>query len=90
MKYMIIETFKGGDPLPIYRRARQQGRMIPDGLTFVDSWVDAALSRCFQVMECDEPTLLDTWIENWSDLVDFEVIEVLSTTEVVNQLETRL
>ena len=90
MQYMVIERFKEGDPLPVYRRARKHGRLTPENLEFVDSWVDSELGRCFQIMRCDDRALLDEWMENWSDLVDFEIIPVLSTDEVLSQLEEQL
>ena len=79
---MVIEHFKNRDPLPVYRRFREQGRLAPDGLRYVSSWIDDDLSRCFQVMESDDRALLDQWIARWSDLVDFEVIPVLTSPEV--------
>ena len=70
---MVVETFKNGDPIPVYRRFRDRGRLAPDGLSYVSSWVDANLQRCFQIMETDNHQLLDIWIAAWSDIVDFEV-----------------
>src|SRR6185295_5623514 len=74
MLYMIIERFKNGDPVPTYRRFGQQGRLIHEGLTYVSSWVSADLTHCYQVMECDDRSLLDEWIARWEDLTDFEVV----------------
>jgi hypothetical protein len=79
--YMVIEHFKNGDPAPVYRRVRQQGRLMPDGLTYVVSWVEPTLDRCYQVMEAGNRALLDEWMGNWSDLVDFEVREVITSAE---------
>jgi hypothetical protein len=79
--YMVIERFKGGDPVPVYRRFRDHGRLAPDGLTYVSSWVDTTLGCCYQLMETHDRHLLDEWIARWSDLVDFEVQEVVSSTE---------
>ncbi|HNV74810.1 MAG: DUF3303 family protein [Gemmatimonadetes bacterium] len=90
MRYMIIEHFRHGDPLPVYRRFRDQGRLAPDGLRYVDSWVTHDLAHCYQVMECDERALLDAWIANWADLVDFEVIPVHSSAEVRELVAPRL
>ncbi|MBK6304392.1 MAG: DUF3303 family protein [Gemmatimonadetes bacterium] len=90
MRYMIIEHFHHGDPLPVYRRFRDQGRLAPDGLRYVDSWVTHDLAHCYQVMECDERALLDAWIANWADLVDFEVIPVHSSAEVRELVAPRL
>jgi Protein of unknown function (DUF3303) len=77
---MVIETYRHG-PEPVYRRAAERGRMLPPGLTYVDSWVvdDAALDRCFQLMETDDPALFDEWIAAWSDLVEFEVVPVIGS-----------
>jgi hypothetical protein len=77
---MVIETFKRG-ARPVYERAAEQGRMLPDGLAYVDSWVDEGLGRCWQVMEADDPRLLDEWIARWSDLAEFEVVAVLTSAE---------
>jgi hypothetical protein len=88
--YMVLETFKNGDALPIYRRFRDQGRMMPDGLRYVSSWIDEGLTRCWQVMEADERGLLDQWIAKWDDLVDFEVLPILTSKEVVEKMAPRL
>jgi hypothetical protein len=71
MLFMIVETFK--DAPAVYRRFRDRGRLAPDGLNYISSWVTPDVRRCFQVMECADRRLLDTWLSNWSDLVDFEV-----------------
>lgn len=81
MTYMIVERFREGDPGPVYRRFREQGRLAPDGLRYVASWVTADLRQCFQVMECDDPKLLAEWTERWSDLVEFEILPVVSSAE---------
>jgi len=81
MLYVIVEHFKNGDAMPVYRRFRDQGRMAPEGLVYVASWVDQKLERCYQVMETDEPALLDAWMANWSDLVDFEVHPAVTSAE---------
>lgn len=75
--YMIVEHFKNHDPAPVYQRFREHGRMLPEGLVYVSSWVDDKRERCFQLMETADPALIDQWIVNWSDLVDFEVYPVL-------------
>jgi Protein of unknown function (DUF3303) len=79
--YLVIESFVGGDPAPVYRRFREQGRLAPAGLDYHGSWVTSDLERCYQVMECDDRALLESWIERWSDLVDFEVVEVVTSVE---------
>lgn len=77
--YMVIETYREG-PDPVYERAATRGRMLPDGLEYVDSWVEEATrSRCFQVMRANDRTLLDEWMERWNDIVSFEVVEVVSS-----------
>lgn len=76
MQFMIIERFRNQDGKAVYRRFAEQGRLMPDGLTFVDSWVSADLDRCFQVMACDDVTLLQRWVAGWSDLVEFEIVPV--------------
>ena len=81
MHYMIVEHFRGGRPQPVYTRFRERGRMAPEGLRYVSSWVTTDGARCFQVMECDERALLDRWMAAWADLVDFEVIPVMSSAE---------
>jgi hypothetical protein len=81
MRYMVIENYVHG-PRPVYSRAAEQGRMLPPGLVYLDSWVDGGrLDRCFQLMETDEPNLFDEWIRKWNDVVDFEVIPVISSAE---------
>jgi Protein of unknown function (DUF3303) len=81
MRYMVIETFTQG-PGPVYARAAERGRMLPPGLQYLDSWVDARrLDRCFQLMETEDPRLLDAWTRQWRDLVEFEVVPVVSSAE---------
>ena len=79
--FMVVERFKDGDPRPVYRRLRSEGRLASEGLYYRGSWVDRRLERCFQLMETEDRALLDAWIDRWSDLVDFEVIEVMSSEE---------
>jgi hypothetical protein len=83
MLYMIIEHFRDGNAVPVYRRFRERGRLAPEGLRYVSSWVTHDFHRCYQVMECDDRALLDEWLANWSDLVDFEVETVLTSAEAV-------
>jgi hypothetical protein len=84
--YVIIENFKNGDPEPVYRRFRERGRMAPDGLTYISSWITRDLKRCYQVMETDDRALLDEWMEKWSDLVDFEVQPVITSAEAAENV----
>jgi hypothetical protein len=79
MHFMVIERFKKGSASTVYARAREKGRMLPDGLTYVASWVEPSFERCFQVMETDDPRLLDVWADHWRDLVDFDFIEVMTS-----------
>ena len=87
--YMVVEHFKDGDALPVYRRLRERGRLAPEGLVYVSSWVDTKLERCFQLMETDTRSLLDEWISNWSDLVDFEVHPVITSGEAAERIASR-
>ena len=88
--YMVIERFLHG-PGPVYARAAERGRMLPDGLHYVDSWIvdDEPLDRCFQLMETDDPTLFDVWTERWADLVTFEVLPVIPSTEASARVSAR-
>jgi len=79
MRYMIIERFRTGRAADVYRRFRERGRLAPDGLRYVASWVDVEITTCFQIMECDDRALLDQWMKNWSDLVEFEVVPVMDS-----------
>jgi Protein of unknown function (DUF3303) len=90
MLYMVIEHFKGGDGVPVYRRFRERGRMAPPGLDYVSSWVETNYARCFQVMQTADPRLLDEWMANWSDLIDFEVLPVLTSHEAAEAIAPRL
>jgi len=78
---MIIEHFRNGDARPVYRRFRDRGRLAPDGLRYVASWVTEDMGRCYQIMECDDPALLHQWIAQWQDLVEFEVVPVRTSAE---------
>jgi hypothetical protein len=79
MLFMVVERFREAGPRPVYQRAAERGRMLPDGLRYVDSWVAVDLGRCFQVMECDDLALMTTWIACWSDLIDFDVVPVVTS-----------
>lgn len=81
MQYMLIEHFKNGDAKPVYARFRAQGRLAPEGLHYLGSWVTEDLARCYQIMECADIALLHEWLAKWSDLVDFEVHPVISSAE---------
>jgi hypothetical protein len=90
MTYMIVETFKNGDAASVYRRFRERGRMAPDGLSYVASWVTSDMTRCYQVMECDDRRLLAEWMARWSDLIDFDVVAVLTSAQAVERMAPRL
>ena len=83
MLFMVVESFRGGDARPVYRRFRDRGRLAPDGLRYVASWVTEDMAQCYQVMECDDRALLDAWIAQWADIVDFEVVPVRTSAEAV-------
>ncbi len=88
--YMVIERFKDGDAASVYRRFRDNGRLAPEGLAYVSSWVDTNLERCYQLMETDNPLLLDQWIARWSDIVDFEVHPVITSAEAAERIAPHL
>jgi Protein of unknown function (DUF3303) len=90
MLFMVIEEFRNQDAKSVYRRFQSKGRMMPDGLTFVNSWVAADLGRCFQLMECDDVTLLQKWIAEWSDLVAFEIVPVVPGKDTAAALADQL
>ncbi|HEY3766304.1 MAG TPA: DUF3303 family protein [Gaiellales bacterium] len=80
MLYLVIETFTAG-ARPVYERVRDRGRMLPEGLAYLDSWVEPELGRCFQLMATADPALFDRWTAEWSDLAEFEIVPVLSSAE---------
>jgi hypothetical protein len=88
--YMVVERYRNGDAVAVYRRFRDRGRMAPEGLVYVASWVDRELERCFQLMETDDPKLLDEWMAAWSDLVEFEVHPVITSAEAAETIAPRL
>jgi len=81
MLFMVVERFRDQDAGAVYRRLREAGRLMPEGLAFLHSWVAADLGRCFQVVECDDVALLQRWAAAWSDLVEFEVVPVATGSE---------
>ena len=86
MLFMVIEHFQPGKVKNIYQRFQEQGRMMPEGLKYIDSWISANLNRCFQLVECDDARLFQEWILEWSDLGEFEIIPIVSskeTTEII-------
>ena len=89
MLFMVIERFKNRDAAPVYERYREKGRMMPDGLSYIDSWVEPDFARCFQLMECDDPKLLHHWTNNWQDLVDFEIVPVVTSKDAAELIAAR-
>jgi hypothetical protein len=89
MLYVIIEHFADGDPGPVYHRFHERGWLAREGLEYHGSWVTSDLTRCYQVMECDDRALLDEWIAAWDDLVRFEVVEVVTSAEAAEAVARR-
>ena len=88
MLFMVIEKFKNGDAKSVYQRFQEQGRLMPEGLIYKESWIDAGFNRCFQLMECDDVILLQQWIIQWQDLMEFEIVPVVEpkkTSETVKK-----
>jgi len=90
MLWMIVERFRNGDAVPVYRRFRERGRMAPEGLQYIDSWVTQDLTTCYQLMQADDRALLDAWMVNWRDLTDFEVYPVITSAQAVAKIAPRL
>jgi Domain of unknown function (DUF3303) len=90
MLFMVIENFRAQNAKAVYRRFHERGRMMPEGLSFVSSYVSADLGRCFQVMETDDITLLQRWVAEWSDLIDFEIVPVVTGKDTAAALEGQL
>jgi hypothetical protein len=90
MQFMVIERFRERDTRVIYRRLRERGREMPEGLTFVSSWIEANLERCYQLMECDDARLLQQWVISWRDLMDCEIVPVVPSAEVREWIEPLL
>lgn len=86
MLFMVVEHFRDKQAVPVYRRFHDKGRMAPEGLLYVSSWVDHKLERCYQLMETHDRALLDEWMSNWSDLVDFEVHPVMSSQDAAEKI----
>ena len=90
MQFMVIERFRNRDAKAVYRRFRERGRGTPDGLKYVNSWIEANFDRCFQLMECDDTRLLQQWVTFWSDLVEFEIVPVVPSAETRAAIEPLL
>jgi len=84
--FMVVEHFRDGQPAPVYGRFKQHGRMAPEGLVYISSWVADNLAACYQLMETADRALLDEWIGNWSDLVEFEVHAVITSEEAAQRV----
>ncbi len=89
MLYMVVERFKEGAAPEIYRRFREKGRMMPEGLEYVSSWINVDLTVCYQLMRTEDASLFPLWTDNWKDLMDFEIMPVQTSAEVVSMMETR-
>jgi hypothetical protein len=90
MLFMVVERFKNRDAEAVYQRLRERGRMMPDGLRWVGSWIEANLDRCFQLMECDDARLFQEWIVHWRDLMDFEITPVVPSQETADSMAGQL
>lgn len=90
MLFMVIERFRNGDAAAVYSRYRERGRMMPEGLRYVESWVEEGFGRCFQLMECDDPGLLEQWAACWQDLVEFEMVPVVTSQQAAEAMSLPL
>ncbi len=90
MLFMVVERFKNRDAKAVYCRFRERGRMAPDGLTYVESWVESNFDRCFQLMECADAQLLQQWATHWRDLIDFEFVPVVPSKKAVKIISREL
>jgi hypothetical protein len=90
MLFMVVERFRDGQAKEIYRRFQEKGRMMPEGLKYVDSWVEVNFERCFQLMECDDLRLFQEWVLQWQDLGEFEIIPVVPSKETVEVVSKML
>ena len=89
MLFMVIESFKNPEAAAaVYQRFAERGRMLPDGLQYIDSWVEENLNRCYQLMETDNPDLFDDWTANWNDLVDFEIVPVIKSATAAKKVDS--
>jgi len=88
MLYMVVERFKNAPA--IYQRLRERGRMMPEGLEYISSWIDVDLKTCWQLMRTEDESLLQDWTDNWKDLMDFEIVPVRTSGEVRERMEKQL
>jgi hypothetical protein len=89
MLYMVMERFKEGATQEIYRRFREKGRMMPDGLEYISSWIDLDFKSCWQLMQTEDFALFDRWIANWRDLMEFEIVPVRTSVEAVELMKKK-
>ena len=90
MLFMIVERFRDCDAVPVYRRVRETGRGFPEGLKYVGSWIEPNFDRCFQIMECDDPRLLQEWVLHWGDLASFEIVPIVPSKQTRELVESKL
>ena len=90
MLYMVIERFKDGAAPEVYRRARDRGRMMPDGLEYVSSWVDLEFKTCYQLMRTEAASLFAVWMDAWKDLLEFQIMPVRTSAEAAQVIAPRL
>jgi hypothetical protein len=90
MLFMVVERYRPGQAPEVYRRFRDRGRMAPRGVRYVSSWVDLQFRRCFQVMEAESEALLREWMDNWDDLVEFEIVPVRTSEEAARVIGPEL
>jgi hypothetical protein len=90
MLFMVIERFHNRDPEPIYRRLRERGRLMPEGLRYLGSWIESNFDRCFQLMECEDERLFYAWTANWADLMEFEIVPVATSQDVQKMLTAKV
>lgn len=90
MLYMVIERFRPGQAPAVYRRFRDRGRLAPEGLKYVSSWVDLEFCRCFQIMEAENEGILKEWTKNWEDLVEFEIVPVRTSAQAAAAIAPEL
>jgi hypothetical protein len=90
MLFIVIERFKNRNAKAVYQRFQEKGRMLPDGLNYIESWTEATFDRCFQLMECDDPRLFQEWVSCWDDLIEFEIVPVVSSKEAASSIMQRL
>jgi hypothetical protein len=91
MLFIVIERFKNlNNAKAVYQRFQERGRMLPEGLKYIESWTEATFGRCFQLMECDDPRLFQEWVSCWDDLIEFEIVPVISSKEAASSIMRRL